>query len=175
MANNPESNNQQSNKKQFAAWYKKPKNGSLASMIWTMFREYGIFVIAFAFCYMLFYYVIFEGSGDNLRAMYAVIASALLAVTLASFFLRKLWRQHKLRKYSLERVPLFKNNVWRCPNCGKENRLLSPCPECGVFPVLYKSDKKLKTAAEGGKTVKNKRLQKQYDEYKPVFSADEEE
>lgn len=132
-----------------------------------MMREYGIFIIALAFCYMLFYYVLFEADGDDLRGMYAVIASSVLVVSVAAYILRHILRTHRFEKYSSERVPLFKNNVWRCPSCGKENRLLSPCDRCGVFPVLYKIDKKFD---DDMKKVKSKKLQKQYDEYKPVFS-----
>lgn len=158
----------QSNRKLFNAYFKKPsKNGVFFQMLISL-REYGIFIIPLPFAYLLFYYLVFENGGveNGMRGFYWLALICVLIVDISAFLLRKLYRGYKFNKFSSLQVALFKGNRWRCPHCGKENNLLSPCVRCGIFPDFYKSEK-----AEMDKAVRGrkKKLQKDYDDYIPQF------
>jgi len=159
----------QSNRKLFNAYFKAKKPDSLVSTLWVPFREIGFFLLPLPLLYLLFYYLVFENGGteNGMRGFYWLIFICVLAVDIAAFFLRKLYRGHKFNKYSAEEVPLFKGNVWHCPHCGNENNLLSPCPKCGIFPGFFKSDKAEIAKVKGSK--KQRKLQKDYDDYVPQF------
>ncbi len=165
---NSKPDNNQSNRKRFNAYFKKGKTDGFVSAVLIPFREIGMFLVPLPLAYLLFYYLVFENGGaeNGMRGFYWIIFVCILAVDIAAFFLRQLYRGHKFNKFSAAEVPLFKGNRWHCPHCGNENNLLSPCPKCGIYPKLYKSDKpEMDTTAKS----KNRKLQKDYDEYIPQF------
>lgn len=162
-----------SDEAKFKKYYKTPKKESVFWMIVTPIREYGVFAIPLLLSYILLYYVIFENGGkeDGLRVMYVIGALALLAAAIGSIFLRKLYRKHKFLKYSSLSVPMKAGNLWRCPHCKNENRGLAHCKYCGIYPTLYKETSKSAANQSRKKDgVRSKKLQKQYDDYKPQFS-----
>lgn len=162
-----------SDEARFKKYYKTPKKESVFWIIATPIREYGVFAIPLLLAYILLYYVIFENGGkeDGLRAMYVIGAVALLAADIGSIFLRKLYRKHKFIKYSSLSVPIKIGNLWHCPHCKNENRGCVPCKYCGIYPTLYKETPKSAAGKSRKKDgVRSKKLQKQYDAYKPQFS-----
>ena len=164
MANNAT----KSNKKLFKAYFKKKNENSLFSIIWVPFREAGMFLLPLPLLYLLFYYLVFEDGGrlSGKRTLYVIILISFLVADIAAYLLRIVWRNYKFRKYSDYDVPLHKKNRWVCPHCHSENNLLSPCPKCGIFPNLCKTDDEKLNAAKPGRRRKE---QKQFDEYVPQF------
>lgn len=165
---NQKTDTTKSNRKVFNAYFKKGKKENFVSAVLIPFREIGMFLVPFPLLYLLLYYLVFENGGaeNGMRGFYWLILICVLATDISAFALRKLYRGYKFNKYSAANVPLFKGNRWHCPHCGRENNLLSPCPRCGIYPNLYKSDK-----PEIDKTAhaKKRNLQKDYDEYIPQF------
>ena len=157
-----------SDKKRFIKYCKSSRSGTPVGVILSAIWEYGIFILPIFGAYLLFYYIVFENGGekDGNRVMLIIILICVLALTFGAYFLRRLYRTSKFERMTKERVPLFKNNSWRCPNCGNENNLLSPCKTCGIFPELYKSDKESLAVADKKRT---KKQQREYDEYKNQF------
>ena len=157
-----------SDKKRYDEYYRKSKSGKPLFVALVALREYGIFVIPLFPAYLLFYYVVFKNGGaeDGLRWLYVTLFLSILAVVVSGWFLRKMWRNHQFRKYTEMQIPVFKKNIWRCPFCGNENNLLSPCKVCGIFPELYKSEKDTPAPAH---KKRSKKQQREFDEYGPQF------
>ena len=134
--NNKTQTTTRSDKKRYDEYYRKSKSGKPLFVALVALREYGIFVIPLFPAYLLFYYVVFKNGGaeDGLRWLYVTLLLSILAVVVGSWFLRKMWRNHRFRKYTEMQIPLFKKNIWSCPFCGNENNLLSPLQGLRHFP-----------------------------------------
>ena len=168
MAKKP--NATKSNLKLYKAYFKKKNENSLFSIFFVPFREIGMFLLPLPLAYLLFYYLVFEGGGkeNGMRGLYTILLISILAVDVAGYFLRKMWREYKLRKYPDTEVPTCENR-WTCPHCGNGNNLLSPCPNCGIFPKLYKSANKEAIAPTTEKKSRRRKEQQEFDEYVPQF------
>ncbi len=160
-----------SNKKLYKAYFKRKNENSLFSIFFVPFREIGMFLLPLPIAYLLFYYLVFEGGGkeNGMRGIYAILLVSILAVDIAAYYLRKMWREHKFRKYSEMEVPTFEKNRWTCPHCGNGNNLLSPCQKCGIYPKLYKSDKKEAPTPKTEKKSRRRKEQQEFDQYVPQF------
>ena len=167
------SKNTRSDKKRYDAYFKKSQSGKPMSVFLKALWEYGIFVIPIFPAYLLFYCIVFDdtlsGTDSGGKWLYVVLLACILIAIIGGYFLRKMLRNWRFKKYSEAKVPLFKGNRWNCPNCGNENNLISPCKICGIFPELYKSEK---TSLEKPEKRRSRKEQREYDNYVPQFETD---